>query len=321
VKAPIPCRFCNTTDNFELYSARDTSERLWGINKCNNCKAVFLTPQPTPEQLQMAYDASYYGEGDSKFAFSVEGFIDKFRRKRAKFLSLRLSPKARVLDIGCGNGRFLQHLSTFGDYELHGIEMEGGSSERAKKVKEIKLKIGTLKKDDYADGYFDAVTLFHVFEHLDNPKETLHLIKSILKEDGTLVISMPNISSWQAKMFKGQWLHLDPPRHLFFFDPYDLIKVMETFGFKLIHKRWMSIEQNPFGWVQSCLNKLTAKRDVLYERLKGNARYAPEYGGSNIFFQKLFLIITLPFFILSDVFESLFHKNGTFQFTFRKKSF
>lgn len=313
------CRFCNTTDVAELYPTEDIHGQKWVIYKCCSCKAYFLTPMPTPRQMQLAYDSSYYGKGESKFGFSVEGFIDMFRRRRAKYLASFLSQKAKVLDIGCGNGRFLQHLSTMGDFDLHGIEMEGGSADRAKKIKEITLKIGTLNRDDFPEAYFDAISLFHVFEHLDKPKETLDVIKVILKDDGILMMSFPNIASWQARAFKGKWLHLDPPRHLLFFAPNDFIGIMGAMGFKLISKRWVSTEQNPYGWVQSCLNMMCKKRDVLFERLKGNMNYAPEYGGFNILMQKIFFVSALPFFVVFDVFESLFQKNGTFLFTFRKK--
>jgi 2-polyprenyl-3-methyl-5-hydroxy-6-metoxy-1,4-benzoquinol methylase len=320
VEATFSCRFCHATDIVELFPAQDTHDQMWFICQCNACHAYFLTPEPTEEQIRLAYDASYYGEGESKFGFSVEGFIDKFRRRRAKYLASLIPQKAKVLDIGCGNGRFLQHLSTVGDFELHGIEMEGGSAERAKRIKEINLKIGTLTAGDYTDGYFDAITLFHVFEHLDMPKETLQVIKNILKTDGILMMSFPNIASWQARAFKGKWLHLDPPRHLFFFAPNDFISIMDTLGFKLIRINRVSIEQNPYGWVQSLLNRMCKKRDVLFERLKGNTHYAPQYGGLNIFFQKIFFVSMLPFFVVFDLFESLFKKNGTFQFTFKKKS-
>ena len=260
----VSCRFCKDTDVYELFPAKDIHDQEWILLRCNSCKAFFLYPEPTAEQLKKAYDISYYGEGDSKFGFSVEGFIDIFRRKKAKYLSSLLQQKAKILDIGCGNGRFLQHLSTFGDFELHGIEMEGGSSERAKKINKIRLKIGELKQDDYTAGYFDAITLLHVFEHLDKPKETINIIKNILKDDGVLIMSFPNITSWQAKAFKGKWYHLDPPRHLVFFDPGDFIKLMDSAGFKLEGRNWISFEQNPYGWVQSCLNAMCNKREILF---------------------------------------------------------
>ena len=313
------CRYCKSNDIIELYPAKDVNENDWNINKCKSCNAVFLLPEPTSEQLKEAYDASYYGEGRTKFIFSVESFVDHFRIKKAKQISSQIPNGSKILDVGCGNGKFLYHVSHFGNYEIHGLEMEGGSAQRAASIKNLKLKIGALTENDYEKKYFDAITLFHVFEHLDKPKETLEIISEIIKDDGLLVMSFPNIASWQSKIFKSNWYHLDPPRHLIFFDPIDFIGIMENLGFSIIRKKWLSFEQNPYGWSQSILNSMCKKREILYERLKGNHLYAPEYGRLRIFIQEAFSILSLPFFTAIDFVESIFGRSATVQLTFRKK--
>jgi hypothetical protein len=132
-------------------------------------------------------------------------------------------------------------------------------------------------------------------------------------------MSFPNIDSWQSKMFKGKWLHLDPPRHLFFFAPLDFVEMMKKRGFLLESKKFFSPEQNPYGMIQSTLNLFTKKREVLFENLKGNTAYAPEYGKINIIFQKLFFLGAMPFFMVADVFATIAGKSATVEFTFRKK--
>jgi len=72
---------------------------------------------------------------------------------------------------------------------LHGIEREGNSARRASHISRIRLLVGSLKQDTYSSNYFDAITLFHVFEHIDNPAEMLHIIENILKPGGVLVMS------------------------------------------------------------------------------------------------------------------------------------
>jgi SAM-dependent methyltransferase len=318
VNTPGVCRYCKNPNTTILYSAQDTHDNVWIICKCPTCKAIFLSPEPSPEQLKQAYDAGYYGEGENKFGFSVETFIDYFRKKRAKSLASKLCENARILDVGCGNGRFLFHLSRISKFDLNGIELQGGSADRAAKIKEINLKIGALTDTDFAENSFDAITLFHVFEHLDKPRETLDIIGKLLKKDGILILSFPNISGWQSKVFKANWYHLDPPRHLVFFDPSDIIEIMKSRGYAIVKKNWFSFEQNPYGWVQSFLNSWCGRREVLYERLKGNKNYASGYGSINIFFQKLFFMFSFSFFVGLDLIESLFGKSATVQLTFKK---
>src|ERR1022692_3833977 len=254
------CGFCKKEDSRILYPTFDVFGNNFTINRCNCCKAYFLAPRPDSELLAKAYDDSYYGKKDEKFEGLVEKFINYFRSRRANRLSKYLADGAIVLDIGCGNGKFLQSLLHFGKYHLNGIEMEGNSAKRAARITEINLKIGALQPYDFKKESVDAISLFHVFEHPTEPKETLDILSDIIKKDGILMISVPNIASFQSRMFKGKWLHLDPPRHLFFFSPKDFKELMLTYGFEILEEKHFITEQNPFGMVQSILNCFTKKR-------------------------------------------------------------
>ena len=315
-----PCGFCKTTNSKIMYPVSDIFGHNFNINKCNNCYAFFLSPTPTFEQLDMAYDSTYYGSNEKKFSFPViEQVLDYFRSGRARKLAKYLKENDAVLDIGCGNGRFLMYLNKIGNYKLFGTELPGNSAERTSKIKEINLKIGMLEHSDFEPETFSAITLFHVFEHLTEPKTILEIISKIIKPKGILIMSFPNIDSLQAKWFKGKWLHLDPPRHLFFFAPNDFEKLLNCYGFELVGKQFMSFEQNPYGMVQSILNKIVTRREVLFERLKGNNHYAKEYSKLNILLQKLFFIATMPVFMITDIFVSFAGKGATVEFVFRKR--
>lgn len=315
------CGFCKEKASVALYPTDDISGNWYGINQCANCSAYFLAPRPTPEQLGEAYQKEYYGQGEDKFKESwIENLLDKFRERRANLITHHLDDTGKVLDIGCGNGRFLSLVHKHSKAEMHGIELPGGSAERAAKIPGIKLKIGALQADDYEPQTFDAITLFHVFEHLDEPKENLEIITRILKPGGLLVMSFPNIDSWQSRLFKGKWFHVDAPRHLFFFSPKDFKALMESYGFETIGEKHFNLEYNPYGTQQSILNVLQKKREVLYEVLKGNHHYADGYSKFNLFLQKAFFLSTGPLFVVLDVIESLFKKGGTVEFVLRKKS-
>jgi 2-polyprenyl-3-methyl-5-hydroxy-6-metoxy-1,4-benzoquinol methylase len=313
------CGFCKAENSNVLYPTYDIFGNNYTINKCNECKAEFLAPRPDKERLNKAYSTDYYGTTETKFKNSfVENTIDHFRSGRAR-KALKLAGKnSKVLDIGCGNGNFLKYLFRYGQCEVYGTEFDGGSANRASQIKEINIKIGEIKHEDYPDNFFDLITMFHVFEHLLEPKSVLKIIKDKLKSGGKLIISIPNIDSFQSKVFKGSWLHLDPPRHLFFFKPADFIEIMKGEGFDLQKVNYFSIEQNPFGMIQSILNKMQKKREVLFEVLKGNRAYASGYSPFYIFMQKAFFLFSFPFFIISDIFESLFRKGATVEMIFKK---
>lgn len=315
------CCFCKENNNTPLYSTFDIFGDHYTINECHNCKALILSPRPSTEKLNRAYDTSYYGKTGDKFSSpNIETVLDHFRKRRARYASRFLNDGDKILDIGCGNGRFLHHILKYGNFELHGTELESNSAKRASKIPEINLTIGHLTKDTFEKESFNVITMFHVFEHLIEPKETLDIISKIIKKNGTLIISFPNISSLQSKLFKGKWLHLDPPRHLLFFHANDFIKILESYGFSLIREKYISTEQNVYGMIQSILNTLFKKREILFEYLKGNAEYIKEYSSVNILFQKLFFYFSFPFFAVADVFISSLKKGATVEFTFRKLS-
>lgn len=279
-----------------------------------------LIPRPTAEQLAEAYDASYYGSRATKFDGLAARFIQQCRRAKAVRLAKQLPSGAVVLDVGCGDGSFLSALGDLGDYTLHGVELNGPASRRAQRDPRIQLQLGDLLQTGYSRDQFDLVTLFHVFEHLVEPRKTLALLHDILKPGGRLVLSFPNCGSVQARLFKGHWLHLDPPRHLFLLSPPVAEREFARAGFSVVGRRFFSPEQNPYGFMQSLMNWLLTDRDVLYERLKGNERYAPRYGRWSLCSQKALAgLLWMPAMVV-DAVESAFNRGATVEYTLRKES-
>lgn len=312
------CIYCGQNDFSTRYSTSSLHGESYAVCRCRRCHAWFLNPTPTAGQLRRAYDDSYYGGEEAKFSPLLEKGIDYFRRSRSRTVRRYVSPPARVLDIGCGNGRFLGYLIEQG-YEGYGIELPGRAAERAGRVKGLQLKVGPLGPDDFPEGHFDAITLWHVLEHLPHPRQTLDTLQRILKPGGFLIISMPNICSWQSRVFGGQWFHLDPPRHLFFMDPRALTEALGALGFRPQRVRHFSLEQNPFGIQQSLLNCLCRKREVLFESLKGNREYTAEYSRLSLGFQKAFYLATFPVFAGLAVLEAMGRAGGTIEAVYRKQ--
>jgi SAM-dependent methyltransferase len=314
------CRFCASEKHEKCFELSDIFGDKYSIQHCSSCSAFFLYPPPTKEQLAKAYDDSYYGKGDEKFSSSFfEDILDMFRKKRAKKTAKSLKTGAKVLDIGCGNGKYLHFLSKYGNFQLFATELPGNSAKRAAKITNMQLHIGKIESANFPENYFDAISLFHVFEHLEEPQKTLEIISKIAKKNARLQISFPNIDSYQAKRFKGDWLHLDPPRHLLYFKPKNFINLMEKYGFELEKESYFSIEQNPFGMVQSILNRHSSKRDMLFESMKGNKNYLSDVKASQLFFHKCFFYCSFPLFIISDLFASMLKKSATVEFVFIKK--
>jgi len=316
-RADAVCAYCGRDSSSRLYDTDAASGEQYTLRSCDHCRAIFLTPHPTRQQLLDAYSDEYYGETERKFIAPIEKTIDWFRAGRARRVAKSLPTKGRVLDIGCGNGGFLNGIADLG-YEACGIELPGGSAERAKKVPNIEVHVGALEDGAYIGERFDAITMWHVFEHLVEPRKTLERCAEMLDAGGRLYLSLPNIDSWQARIFKGDWFHADPPRHLFFLGPDALTAAVAEYGFERESISFHSLEQNPYGIVQSALNKVVGERDLLYEALKGNTEINNRHSRWSLLGQKLLFVASAPIATALAFVESAAGRGGTMELVFVK---
>jgi SAM-dependent methyltransferase len=153
-------------------------------------------------------------------------------------------------------------------FQVEGTELSEASAKRMPADEGIHVHVGDLTSLQLPAGEYDAVTLWHVLEHVLDPEETLRQAHRLLKPEGKLFISIPNAESWQARLFGTDWFHLDPPRHLFAFGPRSIVPLLNVTGFRMRSYHTRSLEQNPFGFMQSLLNKVGFPRDRAYGSLK-----------------------------------------------------
>jgi SAM-dependent methyltransferase len=247
-----------------------------GYLACSGCGTLRLDPLPTGEQLAAAYDEAYFGAGATKFISLVDPIVGLSRLRRvhrAEGLLRQVTGgrPGRVLDLGCGDGFFLERLVAKG-HAAAGTELSAATAKRAARVAGIDLRTGTLAESSFPAASFDLVTAWHVLEHLPEPGLTLARCRRWLAPGGMLLAAVPNSGSWQARVFGAAWFHLDPPRHLHQFSTASLARVLAVAGFEPVAVRQFSFGQNVYGVMQSTLNALGGAPAKLYEQLKGNRR-------------------------------------------------
>jgi SAM-dependent methyltransferase len=226
-----------------------------------------LHPQPDAEEIAGFYPPEYYGETGSKFEPLVEALVRVVAARHVRFLARGVPRGGRVLDLGCGRGVLLGAFADLG-FEVHGVEVSQAAVQGADP--RVQIRIATrLMEAGYPSEFFDQVVIWHVLEHLADPRETLEEVHRILKPNGRVVVSVPNFSSLQARWAGPAWFHLDLPRHLFHFPVEALRMLLENTGFDCVSEHHFSLRQNPFGWVQSFLNRSRAwPRNSLYTMLQ-----------------------------------------------------
>lgn len=135
-----------------------------------------------------------------------------------------------ILDVGCGDGNYLEMLQKLG-LKVMGIENENTAVSISRK-KGIPVFEGTLKEAKLADCSVDQVTMLHVIEHLFDPFEEINECFRILRTKGRLIIHTPNAGSLGRSLFQKNWYHLDPPRHLFVFSPKSIRLILKKSNFR-----------------------------------------------------------------------------------------
>ena len=235
------------------------------LRRCSRCGTAVTVGEAPPD----AHDSGAYTAGDPRLARIAAPLLRAFDRQRLSMLRELAPPPARLLDAGAGRGRFVVDSVAAG-YRARGIEpsMRGV---RAAEAIGAPVKRAAIEDAALTAGSFDAVTLWHVLEHIDEPGPALARIGTWLRPDGVLLLGVPNLGSVQARIGGERWYHLDVPRHRVHYTPAGIEALLRAHRFAPVRTHHLLAEHNPFGMWQSAVSRLTTRPSYLYNLLKRNA--------------------------------------------------
>ncbi len=197
------------------------------IVRCMSCQLMYAIPKESTQKLV----EDYITMEDPKYVEEETG-----RRAQAKLiLSLIAKHKkqGKMLDIGCGPGLFLDEAKKQG-WSVQGVDLSGWAKEHAKKNFGIEVLQGTLHDARFPDRNFDGIVMNDVIEHLEDPKSALKEIWRVLKNDGILYVSTPDIESFLSRLLRAKWWGINK-YHLFYFSRKTLEKMFQEAGLKSVH--------------------------------------------------------------------------------------
>ncbi len=233
------CIICKSDQFKPFLVCKDytVSKKDFTIQQCNSCGFKFTSPRPSDSELGNYYKSEeYVSHSDTK-----KGLVNKLYHwvrnytliKKLQLLIHYAGKQGTILDYGCGTGAFLNTCSknkwnSFGvepDPDARNIAIQNYGLNVSQNLEEVQSKLGETK--------LNAVTMWHVLEHVSNPDELFSFIKSNLVEKGILIIAVPNCSSHDAVYYGAHWAAYDVPRHLYHFTPKDMEALLDKQGFKL----------------------------------------------------------------------------------------
>jgi SAM-dependent methyltransferase len=235
----INCPVCGSADIKNVLSAKDhtVSGEIFSIAECNDCTLRFTQDVPDATSIAPYYKSEDYISHSN----TSKGLINRLyqavrkrtlRKKRRLVQRVTGIGKGYLLDVGSGTGAFVSEMTLHGWYAT-GLEPDKGARQVAKKEYNIELKDMDQFFHLPAES-FDAITLWHVLEHVHDLSAYVQHLKSLLKENGKLLIAVPNYTSKDANIYKEHWAAYDVPRHLYHFSPRSMQALMEKYGMKLI---------------------------------------------------------------------------------------
>ncbi len=211
--------------------------------KCKNCGLVQRNPQPDKNEILTRYSDTY---GNDYLSYELENEaaflkLQQLALKDAGFSKLEKTifasaEKLRaespsILDIGCATGALLASLRDKG-WRVTGVEISP-SAIYAKNERRLDVRNIPLEENNFPDNSFDVILASHLIEHLNEPKTFLEETYRILKNNGSLFITTPDISGFQSLLFGSRWRSAIFD-HLYLFSRRTLSKMLKTVGFKVI---------------------------------------------------------------------------------------
>lgn len=247
----ISCRICGSSKLGFLWKGKDRFYHLPGsfdLYRCEKCGLVFIHPFLSDAEIAGFYPQDYYSYGSSdanskpqpapgsKIFYYLKHplkaanalIYSKLLRQNA---DIAIAPGSAVLDVGCGDGQYLQKKRAEG-HRLFGVDISSAALERLKKLlPEATVHCGPLWDAHFPAAYFDLIHLSHVVEHVAPIEQLASEIQRLLKPAGRAVIKVPNSASLTFRLFGPLWIHLDTPRHVYVFSKKNMRRFLEQRGF------------------------------------------------------------------------------------------
>ena len=238
------CPFCNSKDFHQTLSVKDytVSEENFNVMHCNNCTSRFTQNIASENEIGKYYQSeNYISHSDTKKDFiskiyhAVRNFTLKSKRKLV--VNTTQLNNGSLLDIGAGTGAFVSTMIQAG-WNVTGLEPDENARAKAKENYQINLQPST-ELSNITKNSFDAITMWHVLEHVHDLHGYLTKISELLNSNGVAFIAVPNYTSFDASYYQQYWAGYDVPRHLYHFSPDGMKILAEKHGFKIIQTKPM----------------------------------------------------------------------------------
>lgn len=226
----VDCSLCQTACPCDVYFVRER----FPYRKCPTCGLVYPSPRPRQQYLKEQYLSGRFAEAikDLHIASAAYRMETIFKERVEEIMASRVH-RGRILDVGCGTGHFLAVAAAHG-YEVYGVEPNPAEVQFAKsELKLPNIHCGTLSDANYPASTFDAVTIWDVLEHVEQPGVVLKEIARVLKPGGWVFAYTENFESFNVFVTREYSEIVTPEVHLRHYSPDTFRREFEQVGFRV----------------------------------------------------------------------------------------
>lgn len=267
------CAVCGSAHHTLKYELADWSygtPGLFHLVTCDECGLLYQSPRPTQAAIGRYYPAHYQPFGRAIEEAYRSPFMRwlKHQQLRTRCLQIyRLRQHGSLLDVGCATGLFLNEMRRYGRWRLAGIEIAPDAAAYARERFYLDVFNGQIEDAPWPDNSFDVITLWDVLEHLPDPAGALRRLSKLLTDQGVLVVSVPNLDSFDAYIFGRYWTGLDAPRHFWVFRKQDMVRLLENTGYRVVRSycfygRYTTFANSVINWLRARLRNSTVRRSL-----------------------------------------------------------
>jgi SAM-dependent methyltransferase len=227
------------------------------VRACQSCDLWITSPRPSSSDLRLVYPHGYYRTR-----------IDDARYPPAK------QKRGNLLDVGCGVGDSLVQARSDG-WRCVGIEISEEAAAVAR-ARGFEVIVGDATTVPYPARKFDVVRCWHTLEHVPDPAALLDRLREALSEAGLISLLLPNRRSGTSLLFRRYWYHLDLPRHLHHFQPYDVAALAAASGLRVTRIRHTASPSGFLGSIDCCVAGVAGRERTRF-RSRSSLRWTARF--------------------------------------------
>jgi 2-polyprenyl-3-methyl-5-hydroxy-6-metoxy-1,4-benzoquinol methylase len=277
----VPCNICGTSNEEFLFYAPER------IVRCKTCGLMYNNPRLDAASLEKMYTREYFQIDGDDYGVDYKAYADyigdevvivRSMLRRMRKVEKYAASKGTVLDVGCATGFSLIAAQKLG-WEAHGIEYSDFCVNFARS-RGLNVHQGSLDTYESSDESFDAITMWDYLEHSSDPRRELTRCREMLKGNGVIVLSIPNVDSWSFPVFKKKWIGFKNIEHFYYYSRDTISKLATLAGLSMVdsfyHGKYLSLSfflsrvqyyvpENPLlRLIEKCANLEHAKKISFY---------------------------------------------------------